>query len=82
MSEPLPSACTNGTGVTASMLPPNEASLNANDSTETGGPQNGGSISTSASATSATSQPTGGAAVMTVAWGVLGAAVFGAAALI
>ncbi|ETN40010.1 uncharacterized protein HMPREF1541_04285 [Cyphellophora europaea CBS 101466] len=89
--QPLPSSCKNNTGVTASALPAND-NINANDSNAEGQPQASGSgsagASGSGSAASATSSGNG-AAVQTAAvaaavagWGVIGAGVVGAVALL
>ncbi|EHY57377.1 hypothetical protein ABEF92_006991 [Exophiala dermatitidis] len=89
----LPSACSNGTGVTAYPL---SSKINANESNADGSPQSGsGSSSSSGSSASSTgssatgtasgattSQTGNSAAMFTAGWGVLGAAVLGAVALI
>ncbi|KIW47437.1 uncharacterized protein PV06_00134 [Exophiala oligosperma] len=84
----LPSACTNGTGVTASPL---SSIVNANVTNGDGSPQGGsgsgsssasGSATPSATASASSSAKTGNsAAVLTAGWGVLGAAALGAVAL-
>ncbi|EXJ80210.1 hypothetical protein A1O1_08352 [Capronia coronata CBS 617.96] len=90
----LPSACSNGTGVTAFPL---SAKINANESNADGSPQSGSNSGSSSSASSssasatpsatasasgASSSPTGNnAAMFTAGWSVLGAAVLGAVAL-
>ncbi|EXJ86403.1 hypothetical protein A1O3_03354 [Capronia epimyces CBS 606.96] len=87
----LPSACTNGTGVTASPL---SSKVNANETNADGSPQSGSGSASASSASSslaspsstasgASSSPTGNSAtVFTAGWSVLGAAVFGALTLI
>jgi hypothetical protein len=81
------SKCSNGTGVTASLLPAAEANINANVSSATGGLASGGtsasgSGSGSGSAASATASPTGGAIVLVRGAGAVGVAMLGFAALL
>ena len=61
---------------------PLASSINANQSTADGTPQAGGSASPSASASGAGALPSNQAELLTAGWGVLGAAVLGAVALI
>lgn len=80
--QPLPSACKNNTGVTASPLPAND-NINANDSDANGQPQGSGSASASGSQASSTSSGSGAMQTAMVAgWGVIGAGVMGAVALL
>lgn len=79
----VPSTCSNGTGVMATLLPAAEAAINANASSATGGPASGGeSASASGSVASATASPTGGANVLARGAGAVGVVVLGVAALL
>ncbi|KIW17385.1 hypothetical protein PV08_04579 [Exophiala spinifera] len=85
----LPSACKNGTGVTAFPL---SAIVNANATNGDGSPQGGsgsGPASSSSTSTpsatasgSSSSQTSNSAVVLTAGWGALGAAVLGVAAML
>lgn len=79
----LPSSCSNNTGVTASALPADD-NINANMSDATGGAQSG-SASASATGSEASSTSSGSGAVQTAmvaGWGMIGAGVMGAVALL
>ena len=80
--QPLPSACKNNTGVTASPLPADDT-INANQSDANGQPQGSGSASASGSQASSTSSGSGAMqTAMFAGWGVIGAGVMGAVALL
>lgn len=86
---PTFSKCSNGTGVTASLLPAAQAAINANMSSATGGAASGGSsasgsmsMSASGSAATATASPTGAANVLVRGAGAMGVAFLGVAALL
>ncbi|KAL6240479.1 hypothetical protein RBB50_012591 [Rhinocladiella similis] len=84
-----PSSCTNGTGISATPLSANEYTF-ANQSSGHGdghGSSASGSASGAASSASATATPSGssegnGASMMSIGWGVLGAAVLAGVALL
>ncbi|PLB49256.1 GPI anchored protein [Aspergillus steynii IBT 23096] len=77
-----PDSCKNNTGVSAKLFHGDAAKRNANESTADGEAQSGGS-SASASSTGSSPSSTGAAvALETATWGVLGAAVVGAMAVL
>ena len=84
-----PSACTNGTGISATPLAQNAYTFANETESHEGGhgdeepsaTESGGASASASGEAAATESAADGANVMTVGWGILGAAVLGAVAL-